>query len=209
MANEDHLNGIPPALRKLFSKPPIIAGEDPTAYQLLLELIIDEVQPKTASEWLLARDIADAEWELLRLKGFKAGIVNLGIRASLERALGPSKEPRLSSREIMEELISGNNHVHSALKMLAPQVSLDDLAVAIFEDRMPSQLNSDRMLDAALRRRTGAYAELDRLRSRKSAPRQYAVDAPPTQPTNSLNGHNGVPAGSAANDPSVDAAQAK
>jgi hypothetical protein len=63
-----------------------MAGEDLAAYRELVELILTDIKPKTMSEALLAKEIADAHWELLRLKGFKAGMINAAVHDALQKA---------------------------------------------------------------------------------------------------------------------------
>jgi hypothetical protein len=70
------MSKIPRAVRQLFGKPPIMAGEDPADYQKLIEVVRADVQPQDLREWFLVRDIAHAEWELLRLRGMKVDMLH-------------------------------------------------------------------------------------------------------------------------------------
>ena len=60
-----------------------MAGEDRADYDELVERVRKEVNPRQPNEWMLMMDIVDAEWELLRLRGLKVGM----LHAALPRAL--------------------------------------------------------------------------------------------------------------------------
>ena len=184
---------IPAVYRKLFGKPPIIASEDPAVYDQLMELVIADIEPKAASEWLLAKDVTDAEWELLRLKGFKAGMINLRLRGVLKQVIEKStkwtaKKPCPNSWDMLEKFMAGDVAARAAVKELAPQLDIDESAVGIFERNIDAQLNADRLVNSAVRRRNAAYAELDRLRSNRPARQRHVADAPALQPADIPNG---------------------
>jgi hypothetical protein len=67
------LTQIPRALRSIFGKRPVMAGEDSGAYDQFLEAVLVETNPQNLVEFLLSKDITDAEWELVRLHACKAG----------------------------------------------------------------------------------------------------------------------------------------
>jgi hypothetical protein len=55
--------------------PPLIEGEDGTAYNQLHGSITAAVKPKDFIEEILARDIADLSWDVLRLRRIKAQLL--------------------------------------------------------------------------------------------------------------------------------------
>src|SRR5437773_12574464 len=87
MTHEQRPSEYPAAIRKLFGRPAIVEGEDRALYDELLSLIVAEVAPSLLAEWLLAKDVADAEWELMRLSGFKANMINRRARPALASQL--------------------------------------------------------------------------------------------------------------------------
>jgi hypothetical protein len=205
---------IPAVYRKLFGKPPIIASEDPAVYQQLMELVIAEFEPKAASEWLLAKDVTDAEWELLRLKGFKVGMINLRLRTRLKSGIeNPKnwtpKNPCPDSSELLERLMAGDLQAQAIFKQIAPHVNVEENVVDIFERNIDSQLNADRLVDAAVRRRNAAYAEFDRLRSNKPARQRHIADAPTLQPADVPSGNRTDVAAPTADDMPTDAPRTK
>jgi hypothetical protein len=76
-------NGIPSIIRTMLSKPPILLGEDPAEYKQLVDLVRKEVRPQQLQEWILMMDIVEAEWELLRLRGLKVGMLHAAIPRSV------------------------------------------------------------------------------------------------------------------------------
>jgi hypothetical protein len=56
--------------------PPLLKAEDPAAYKALLDEIIGALQPRDFMEYILAREIADLVWEIIRYKRLKTVIVN-------------------------------------------------------------------------------------------------------------------------------------
>jgi hypothetical protein len=64
-----------PELAAAFEPPPL-KGEDPAAYKALLDEIIAALQPRDFMEYILAREIADLVWEIIRYKRLKTAIVN-------------------------------------------------------------------------------------------------------------------------------------
>ena len=80
-------NGIPSIIRTMLSKPPILLGEDPAEYKELVDLVRKEVRPQQLQEWILMMDIVEAEWELLRLRGLKVGMLHAAIPRALHSQL--------------------------------------------------------------------------------------------------------------------------
>jgi hypothetical protein len=80
--------------------PPLIEGEDGTAYNQLHGRIVAAIKPKDFLEEIWARDIADLSWEVLRLRRIKAKLtsrVAAQIRAYLESPCGASQAQKLSA----------------------------------------------------------------------------------------------------------------
>jgi hypothetical protein len=162
---------MPSVVRKMLGKRPIIGGEDAATYDQLLQLIIEEHSPQSLHQWLLVKDIADAAWELLRLSGMKADVVN----AAMPEALATLKAYGLMIDEVTVALlrpylwdaVEGSAQAHVRLRKLLREqdLSLDELAAAAFERTIGSQAQIDRMTTSTANRRDAAYAELARLRA--------------------------------------------
>jgi hypothetical protein len=68
-----------------------MAGEDPADYRELFELVREDVQPQDLQEWLLMRDIAHAEWELLRVRGMKVGMLHAMVPRAMKSLIADAQ----------------------------------------------------------------------------------------------------------------------
>jgi hypothetical protein len=75
-----HVGQIPPHIRELWGKPPLLRSEDPKAYEQLAESIVKEVLPTDTIEWLWIKDIIDRYWEVRRLRRLKTMLIELSVR---------------------------------------------------------------------------------------------------------------------------------
>jgi hypothetical protein len=174
MSRVNGASRMPPAVRKLLGKPPLMIGEDPADYDELLHLVLADVRPSQLQEWLLVKDIVDAEWELLRLRGLKPAMLHAALPCAFQEQLtnvddviNPTLMPTIRRHVI--GILAGNPAAKQELAKLLEQQSLnlDLLTAAAFQRNIVPQLQADRMAGAAYARRNAAYAELERLRSRK------------------------------------------
>jgi hypothetical protein len=167
---------IPGAVRQLFGKPPIMAGEDPSEYEQLIELVLADVQPQDLQEWLFARDIAHTEWELLRLRGMKVGMLHAMLPRAMNSLIADAQGPKVEAEEValirklLIEAAAGNGQANKQLDQLLDgyALSLDVVTAATFEQTLGSQVHTDRMLASAYERRNAAYAELERRRTKQA-----------------------------------------
>jgi hypothetical protein len=60
----------------LTSQSPVLATEDPAAYQLHCRQFLDEYQPATPTEIQLAQELADTAWRLNRIPSLEAALLN-------------------------------------------------------------------------------------------------------------------------------------
>jgi hypothetical protein len=180
-------------IRKLLGKRPIIAGEDPADYDLLTKLVRRDVRPQALQEWLLMKDIVDAEWELLRLRGLKVTM----LHAMVPRAVGAQ---RIGLRPLDEDkwvpplrghlvgILAGDPAAKQELEKLlkAEGLTLDVIIATAFEKTIVAQVHTDRMAAAAYDRRNAAYAELERVRGKRDPDADLEEweeeEAPPTAP---------------------------
>jgi hypothetical protein len=164
---------IPPDIRAVFGEPPIMVGEDPADYQQLFALVVAEVKPQAVQEWVLTRDIVDAEWEILRLRGLKVGMLQAFVPQALAEQNGVGvyvlKDKLPALRKHVLGVAARDKGAEAALQeFLKPYgLTLDLLMATAFQQTIGSQVHADRMADAARHRRTAAYVELDGLCERR------------------------------------------
>jgi hypothetical protein len=80
---------LPVVLAKIFGPPPLVGNEDPQVYKELFSHIADERQPKTITDWLLVKDLADLHWERFRERRLKPEV----IKICFEKPAEGSKQP--------------------------------------------------------------------------------------------------------------------
>src|SRR5215470_1036705 len=102
--------------------PPLIAGEDRAAYDLLHESVTAAVKPKDFLEEIWVRDIVDLSWDVLRLRRLKAKLLTYGtaaqVRGYLQDLCGASQAQKLSAGlsnpsavARVDELLSPTGHI--------------------------------------------------------------------------------------------------
>lgn len=186
--------------RKLLGKRPIMAGEDPADYGLLMKLVSRDVRPQDLREWLLVKDIVDSEWEVLRLRGLKVtmlhAMVPRAVRAQMFRHGASFPELVQPLRAHIVDILAGDPAAREKFGELLKVhgLTLDVTIAAAFEQTIVAQSHTDRMAAAAYDRRNKAYAELERIRGGKLkldeelggleeiALDEVAEGAPPTAP---------------------------
>jgi hypothetical protein len=190
------MSKIPHAVRQLFGKPPIMAGEDHAEYQELLELVRADVQPQDLQEWFLMKDIAHAEWELLRLRGMKVSMLHAMVPRAMKSLIADAQgllpleaEWVAPVRKLLMGVVAGDQKAKQDLEQRLEEfgLTLDVVTAATFGETITSQLHADRMVAAAYERRNAAYAELERRRAKQAKATTTVsdddivqeVDAPP------------------------------
>lgn len=169
--------GFIEALRTIFGKRTIIFGEDPGRYDQLLTLVAADVKPQTMREWLVVKDIVDAQWEFWRIRGFKAGLMNVALPEVIANAIRGVTGKPLTPKEtthMRQQLLRVLNDDEGARATFATllaesQLTMDGVATAVFRQQMGVQLEIDQRADAAHERRNRAYAELEALRQQTAA----------------------------------------
>jgi hypothetical protein len=180
MAGKNRPNQIPPAVRKMLRKPPIMVGEDRADYEELVEIVRKEVNPRHPQEWVLMVDIIEAGWELVRLRGLKVGMLHAAMPRAFNSqilevvALRPLEDdPKLAPAGILRKhlvgMLAGDEAAKKELdKLLAEHdLSWDILTATAFASTVVPLLHTDRMAGAARDRRNAAYADLEHLRATK------------------------------------------
>jgi hypothetical protein len=76
MSDLDVLRKIPETLRP-FAIPCLMGGESVKEYELLRDLLIDDIAPRSCIEWLLLFDLAEVSWEILRYRRLKVRALEL------------------------------------------------------------------------------------------------------------------------------------
>jgi hypothetical protein len=67
--------------------PPLMPGENEAQYASLAARIVAGARPRDAIEELLARDVLDLTWEILRLRRVKTGVLKASMHEGVERVM--------------------------------------------------------------------------------------------------------------------------
>jgi hypothetical protein len=67
--------------------PRLLPGESEDSYRKLFVMMVDEIEPQTASEYLVTADITGLFWDIGRYRAWKDVILSLHRRNALETAL--------------------------------------------------------------------------------------------------------------------------
>ena len=166
----------------LLRRPALCVGEDFTEFERLRDDLVEEIKPVTCAEYLLVNDIVVAQWELLRLHGFRAGMLNAHMLAALKNHASRwsrdfhQNDPLTTLLRLLRDSAAGNAEARKKLeqRLKKYQLTLQDLATAAFEQNIEAQIQTDRLINAALQRREAAYREIERRRSSRN---QSVIDA--------------------------------
>jgi hypothetical protein len=78
---------VPDSLRKVFSTPSLMNGEDPHVYAELYRWVEEVVQPRDVWGHMMVYDITNHFWEQLRYRRCTGTVINCKRRAALENIL--------------------------------------------------------------------------------------------------------------------------
>jgi hypothetical protein len=164
---------IPEDVRALIEPRPLIPGEDPHQYDLLLAGIAQDVKPKDMIEWLWVKDVGDLVWEARRLRRIKAALIRVNMRNAggnliyhVLKSGTPDYFPLHHSQDTVSAYQAGDREaivqVEDALQSLG--LTEDALTAVSFVNSLPSLEKIDRMLSTIEVRRDTVLREIERRR---------------------------------------------
>ena len=166
-----------PARLALFGAPPLLEGEDPAAYDGMLERICDTVKPADIIEEIWVRDVVDLTWETLRLRRFKSQLLTANMHQGLKVVLVPlcgyREAEDLSADWAKREAyaIKQVNELLAGADLTMNEVMSETLAVKISDfERI------DRLIMSAEARRNAVLREIDRHRANLGQALRQASD---------------------------------
>ena len=168
---------IPGALQPFFANPPIMVGETVADYWALLIMLRDEIEPQNRREWLLVKDIVDAEWELLRLNGMKVNMLHAVLPRVAEAEVQDNtraKQLREKALYFVTDMFAGDGDGAKNLEeaLIEEHLTTNYVTAIAFERSIGPQLKTDQMINAARARANSAYRQLDTMRAREASLRQ-------------------------------------
>ena len=183
---------LPLIIKRMLERPAILIDEDRAEYCDLFEMICDEEHPRTLKEWILVVDIAYAEWEIFRLRGLKVRTLHTALTWAGDKEVNlgaKGAQPQkwhAQFRKLVVGVLAGDATAKlSMTKTLEPHgLTLESLVASAFGLTISTQAAVDRLVEAAYRRRSALYADLERVRSK--APNdlpEKVVESPSVAPS--------------------------
>jgi len=165
---------IPTPLRPFLANPPIMVGETVADYWDLLIMVRDEIKPQNRREWLLIKDIVDAEWELLRLNGMKVNMLHAALPRVAEAEVqddARAKKLREKALYFVTDMFAGDGDAAKNLEeaLIDEHLTTNYVTSIAFERSIGPQLKTDQMINAARGRANSAYWQLDKMRASEAA----------------------------------------
>src|SRR3712207_1419554 len=75
----------PDALAVIFNERHLIRGEDPAAYDALLDYVAKTIRPQDVVEWIWLKDIVDNAWEANRYRRLRAKLFEATRKQAIQR----------------------------------------------------------------------------------------------------------------------------
>ncbi len=148
-----------------FGPPPLIEGEDATAYDELLTLVSAAVKPGDILEDIWVRDVVDLVWEAFRLRRLKANLMTASAYSGLHTVLEPLVNEGLG--ELVEDWARRKpSAIKEVNRLLASaDLTMDAVMAHTLCENLDSMERIDRMIAMAEGRRDAILREIDRHRA--------------------------------------------
>jgi hypothetical protein len=163
--------------------PPLVPGEDASAYERLLTIVTNTVKPIDCVEVILIRDFVDEEWEILRYRRATANLIKAAKAEALADALRQATSQDFSfDDQAPEKLALGwtkgdQDAIEKVQTLLDPAELTED---AIIARAVSLKLNDverlDRMVMTKEARRNNALEETERHRANFGARLRRAAE---------------------------------
>lgn len=169
MANQNPSESKPD-LQVLLGPPPLLEGEDPTAYDALRRWILAEAAPTDVIEEILVREFADLQWEINRLRRLKAKLMKCVAHEGLDKLLEMLVNEKTICGSVRRGLVvrwtrrdpEAINQVNDLLK--GADLDQESIAAQTLAVKLDVFAQMDRMIMQSEARRNATLREVDRHR---------------------------------------------
>jgi hypothetical protein len=146
-----------------------------------LIMVRDEIEPQNRREWLLVKDIVDAEWELLRLNAMKVNMLHAALPRVAEAEVqddARAKQIRTRTLNFVTDMFAGDGDAEKNLEdaLNDEHMTINYVTTIAFERSIGPQLKTDQMSNAARSRLNSAHRQLDTIRASEASSRSDACD---------------------------------
>ncbi len=166
--------------------PSLVDGDDAPTYARLAARIRAAVAPTNVIDEILARDVADLTWDVVRLRRLKAGLFRVGASDGMAEVMRGLEAPIVGRAKLMGWAARDPVAVNAVNAQLsAAGLDMGDVTTATFAARIDQFDRIERMLAAAEVRRAAALHAIDNRRAaervRKAAEEAERDAAPPVE----------------------------
>jgi hypothetical protein len=159
----------------LFGAPPLLDGEDRALYDELLARVTAALAPEDITEGFVARDVADLNWELQRLRRINVALFGMHQRQHLVRALENAGESEAYEDAGLDDDDEDDEELNDSSEygeLVRDWSKRDPKAVKKVEGLLSSVgLSIDAMAARALSDNIEVFEQIDRMIARKEARR--------------------------------------
>ena len=147
--------------------PPLFEGEDAAAYDELSARIAGAVKPADIFEEIWARDIADLDWEVSRLRRLQASLMTSAAYEGLQKVLEPLLEPYPQQVDLARAWAARDKAAIKRVDELLASAGLtmDAVTAQTFCTYLDEFERTARMIASAEARRDDALHEIERHRA--------------------------------------------
>lgn len=153
-------------LQSLLGPPPLLEGEDPTAYEELWRRMRSAVAPVDVIEEFWVRDYVDLLWETMRLRRLKAALMRAAAHEGLAKVLTPLVPNMLDRNDLVRAWASRGREARQKVTGLLKGAGQDEAAIAAqtFAAKLDTFERMDRLIAQAEARRNTVLREVERRR---------------------------------------------
>jgi len=146
--------------------PSLVDGDDAPTYARLAARIRAAVAPTNVIEEILARDVADLTWDVVRLRRLKAGMFRVGASDGMAEVMRGLEAPIVGRAKLWGWAARDPVAVNAVNAQLsAAGLDMSDVTAGTFAARLDQFDRIERMLAAAEARRAAALHAIDNRRA--------------------------------------------
>ena len=159
-----------------FGPPPLLEGEDATAYDDLLARVSTAVKPTNIIEDIWVREVVDLTWEALRLRRLKTAHLTASAHIGLEVVLKPLVDEGLV--ELVEAWARGEPQAIQRVKGIlnSANLTMDAVIAQTVLEQIERLERMERMLATVEGRRNATLREIERYRATRTDALRPNVD---------------------------------
>jgi hypothetical protein len=157
---------VPPEIRRVLGKPPLLPGESEESFEELLALVVSALKPNNMLEWISAWDVSSLTFEIRRLQRWKAALFWREHKGSLKSVL--EQDIGFHAGPLISQWSAGEARAREKVRALleAHEFGREEIAIMTLHRYDSFVERIDNTIAKISSRRDAALRELDRRRDR-------------------------------------------